>query len=48
MAIYFTSSYSSLSNEREDEYGGSFENRVRLLLEVTDAVKKVWGMKSHF
>lgn len=35
--------YSPLSNERTDEYGGSFDNRVRLLLEVTEAVKKEWG-----
>lgn len=33
---------SPLSNQRTDEYGGSFENRIRLLLEVTDAVRKVW------
>ena len=31
--------YSPLSNQRTDEYGGSFENRVRLVLEVVDAVK---------
>ena len=30
---------SPLSNHREDGYGGSFENRVRLLLEVVDAVR---------
>ena len=30
---------SPLSNHREDEYGGSFENRARLLLEVVDAVR---------
>ena len=30
---------SPLSNHREDEYGGSFDNRVRLLLEVVDAVR---------
>ena len=30
---------SPLSNERDDEYGGSFENRVRLLLEVVAAVR---------
>ncbi len=30
---------SPLSNHREDEYGGSFENRVRLLLETVDAVR---------
>ena len=33
---------SPLSNHRTDEYGGSFENRVRLLLEVTSAVRAVW------
>src|SRR5579859_7003610 len=31
------------SNHRTDEYGGSIENRARLLLEVTDAVTGVWG-----
>jgi 2,4-dienoyl-CoA reductase-like NADH-dependent reductase (Old Yellow Enzyme family) len=30
---------SPLSNQREDDYGGSAENRMRLLLEVFDAVK---------
>lgn len=34
--------YSPLSNHRTDEYGGSFENRIRLLLEVVDSVKEVW------
>lgn len=34
--------YSPLSNQRTDEYGGSFENRIRLLLEVIDSVKQVW------
>ncbi len=34
--------YSPLSNQRTDEYGGSFENRIRLLLEVLDSVKDVW------
>jgi 2,4-dienoyl-CoA reductase-like NADH-dependent reductase (Old Yellow Enzyme family) len=33
---------SPLSNHRTDQYGGSFENRIRLLCEVTDAVKSVW------
>jgi 2,4-dienoyl-CoA reductase-like NADH-dependent reductase (Old Yellow Enzyme family) len=33
---------SPLSNARTDQYGGSFENRTRLLLEVTDAVRVVW------
>jgi 2,4-dienoyl-CoA reductase-like NADH-dependent reductase (Old Yellow Enzyme family) len=32
---------SPLSNERTDEYGGSFENRTRLLLEVVNAVRAV-------
>ena len=31
--------YSPLSNFRTDEYGGSFENRVRFLLEVAAAVR---------
>ncbi|GHJ42230.1 NADH:flavin oxidoreductase/NADH oxidase [Streptomyces sp. TS71-3] len=30
------------SNHRTDEYGGSFENRVRFGLEVVDAVRAVW------
>lgn len=33
---------SPLSNHRTDEFGGSFENRVRLLLEVLKAVQTVW------
>ncbi|WP_158824976.1 NADPH dehydrogenase NamA [Mucilaginibacter lacusdianchii] len=33
---------SPLSNQRTDEYGGSFENRIRLLLEVTETVQEVW------
>jgi 2,4-dienoyl-CoA reductase-like NADH-dependent reductase (Old Yellow Enzyme family) len=31
------------SNKRTDEYGGSIENRARLMLEVTDAAISVWG-----
>ena len=31
------------SNQRNDEYGGSIENRARLLLEVTEVVIKEWG-----
>lgn len=33
---------SPLANHRTDEYGGSLENRMRLALEVTEAVRKVW------
>ena len=33
---------SPLSNLRIDNYGGSFDNRTRLLLEVVDAVRTVW------
>ncbi|MGV3587302.1 MAG: NADH:flavin oxidoreductase/NADH oxidase [Adhaeribacter sp.] len=33
---------SPLTNHRTDNYGGSFENRIRLLLEVVQAVKMVW------
>jgi len=31
------------TNKRTDRYGGSVENRARLLLEVTDAAISVWG-----
>jgi N-ethylmaleimide reductase len=31
------------SNKREDSYGDSVSKRARLILEVTDAVCKVWG-----
>jgi 2,4-dienoyl-CoA reductase-like NADH-dependent reductase (Old Yellow Enzyme family) len=31
------------TNKRTDRYGGSLENRARLMLEVTDAVVSVWG-----
>ena len=31
------------SNHRDDIYGGSLENRARLMLAVTDAVVSVWG-----
>ncbi len=30
-----------LVNEREDEYGGSFENRIRMLVDVVDAIRGV-------
>ena len=33
---------SPLSNRRTDEYGGSFENRTRLALQVVDAVRAEW------
>ena len=33
----------SSTNQRTDQYGGSVENRARLLLEVTDAAISVWG-----
>jgi N-ethylmaleimide reductase len=31
------------TNKRTDRYGGSIENRARLMLEATDAVISVWG-----
>ena len=33
---------SPLSNQRADRYGGSFDNRARLLLEILDAIRAVW------
>jgi 2,4-dienoyl-CoA reductase-like NADH-dependent reductase (Old Yellow Enzyme family) len=31
------------TNRRTDDYGGSVENRARLMLEITDAVASAWG-----
>src|SRR6185295_8631850 len=31
------------SNRRNDEYGGSFENRIRIVLEVINAIREVWS-----
>lgn len=40
---YLISSFiSPLSNVREDEYGGSLENRLRYPLEVFEAMRAVW------
>ena len=33
---------SPISNHRTDRYGGTFENRIRFLLETTRAVRAVW------
>jgi 2,4-dienoyl-CoA reductase-like NADH-dependent reductase (Old Yellow Enzyme family) len=33
---------SPLSNQRTDQYGGSFENRIRFLMELTQQVRTVW------
>ena len=34
---------SPITNQREDEYGGSLENRMRIILEIIAAVKKATG-----
>jgi 2,4-dienoyl-CoA reductase-like NADH-dependent reductase (Old Yellow Enzyme family) len=34
---------SPLSNQRTDSYGGSFENRIRLLMEIIKSVQTVWS-----
>jgi 2,4-dienoyl-CoA reductase-like NADH-dependent reductase (Old Yellow Enzyme family) len=34
--------FSPLANKRTDEYGGSFENRIRFLIETFAAVREVW------
>ncbi|HVJ08611.1 MAG TPA: NADH:flavin oxidoreductase/NADH oxidase [Acidisarcina sp.] len=36
---------SPLSNHRTDEYGGSFENRTRLVVNVVDAVRQEWPLE---
>lgn len=33
---------SPLSNHRKDEYGGAFEGRIKLLLEIVQAAREVW------
>lgn len=33
---------SPLSNQRTDEYGGSFENRTRFVRDMTSAIRRVW------
>jgi 2,4-dienoyl-CoA reductase-like NADH-dependent reductase (Old Yellow Enzyme family) len=33
---------SPLSNHRDDQYGGSFENRTRIVRDVVDAIRTVW------
>ncbi len=38
----FNEFLSPLANRRTDSYGGSFENRIRLLLDTTRAVRKIW------
>jgi 2,4-dienoyl-CoA reductase-like NADH-dependent reductase (Old Yellow Enzyme family) len=34
--------FSPLANQRTDEYGGSFENRIRFIVETFTAVREVW------
>jgi 2,4-dienoyl-CoA reductase-like NADH-dependent reductase (Old Yellow Enzyme family) len=38
--------YSPLANRRTDNYGGSFDNRIRFLLETFAAVRETWP--SHY
>ena len=33
---------SPVTNHREDQWGGTFENRIRLVIEVVRAVRRVW------
>ncbi|MDP2089471.1 MAG: NADH:flavin oxidoreductase/NADH oxidase [Flavobacteriaceae bacterium] len=37
---------SPVSNKRTDEYGGSFENRIRFLLEIIDQIREVWPVEN--
>ncbi len=34
--------FSPLSNQRNDQYGGSFENRIRFAMEIIAEIKSVW------
>lgn len=38
----FSEFLSPLANRRADHYGGSFENRTRILIETARAVRRVW------
>ena len=38
--------YSPLSNQRTDTYGGSFENRIRLLLRVAKTIRELWSAEN--
>jgi len=40
--------YSPLSNHRTDQYGGSFENRIRFALETFGAMREVWPERLPF
>ncbi|KAI9137282.1 oxidoreductase, FAD/FMN-binding protein [Paraphysoderma sedebokerense] len=41
---YLISSFlSPTSNQRTDNYGGTFENRIRFLLEIVKAIRSVWS-----
>eukprot|EP01112_Ceratiomyxa_fruticulosa_P016544 TRINITY_DN5014_c0_g2_i1.p1 TRINITY_DN5014_c0_g2~~TRINITY_DN5014_c0_g2_i1.p1 ORF type:complete len:397 (+),score=70.48 TRINITY_DN5014_c0_g2_i1:105-1295(+) len=43
---YLISSFNSpIANHRQDEYGGSFENRTRFCKEVVKAVREVWPLE---
>lgn len=33
---------SPLSNQRTDDYGGSFENRIRIVLEIATQIRELW------
>ena len=37
--------FSPIANKRTDEYGGSFENRARFLIETLSAVREIWPEK---
>src|SRR5688500_1730053 len=38
--------FSPVSNLRTDEYGGSFENRIRIVVEIIEAVQNIWPEKN--
>ncbi|MEO0836619.1 MAG: hypothetical protein AAFY16_11685 [Cyanobacteria bacterium J06642_3] len=39
----FQEFYSPITNHRHDQYGGSFANRIRFLLEVVRLVRQEWS-----
>jgi 2,4-dienoyl-CoA reductase-like NADH-dependent reductase (Old Yellow Enzyme family) len=43
---YLINSFMSpLSNKRTDQYGNSFQNRIRILIEIAQAIREIWPEK---
>ena len=43
-----TEFFDPLSNKRTDQYGGSFENRTRIAVEVSKSIRAIWDKPLFF